>query len=170
MLAAAGIVYACVPETDQMDEVATVLVVVGIVELLARRSLGVVAGVPQVALVLWSGLYGATGRASAVVGAWFALWPIVLVGIMIGLDRIVESRRFNIGAVDRFLVAAVGVVAAFTVARTGALQSTVQPAIVAVAIAVPTSLAAAVAIGFAGCTRRIPGADGTLAPCRSGGW
>jgi hypothetical protein len=82
-----------------------------------------------VGLVMWSGLFGATGRESALVGALFAAWPLVLVLAGVG---------------SPVVAAGVGSVAAVAVARTGALQPTVRPALVAVAVAVFVSLAAAV--------------------------
>ena len=53
MLAIVGTIYCCVPETDQLDEVASVLVLVLVTELLASRFLWWLA-LPQTVLVLWS--------------------------------------------------------------------------------------------------------------------
>ena len=80
-----------------------------------------------VGLVMWSGLFGATGRESALVGALFAAWPLVLVLTGVG---------------SPVVAAGLGSVAAVAVARTGALQPTVRPALSAVAVAVFVTLAA----------------------------
>ena len=149
MLAIVGTIYCCVPETDQLDEVASVLVLVLVTELLASRFLWWLA-LPQTVLVLWSGLYGATERSSAIVGTLFAFWPVALTGgVLLALAR----TRWSVGAVERHGLEAIGVVAAVAVARTGALQPTVGPALVAVAVAMPLSLVAATALVVPRCRR-----------------
>lgn len=124
LLGCLGCVYLCVPETDQVLPIAAALATATLTELVMRAPLPRVLYPIFGGLVLWSGLYGATGRDSATIGAWFAMWPLVLVAT--------APRR-------REWAAAVGIVAAAIVARTGALQPTAAPAWRAVAIALPLS-------------------------------
>jgi hypothetical protein len=132
-------IYACVPETDQIPRVALIVVALGAIELGSRHVVpwwvhGVVA-----AVVLWSGIFGATGRESALIGALFACWPIVLVALVPG---------------NALVAAAVGSIAAVAVARTGALEPTPGPAVVAVAIALPVSALLALLGGLPFTRRR----------------
>ena len=72
-------IYACVPETsDQMFHVAALLVVLGTTEVALSSRLPWWVHSATVGVVAWAGLYGSSGRSSAVVGAVFALWPFVL--------------------------------------------------------------------------------------------
>jgi hypothetical protein len=118
-------IYCCVPETDQIPQVVFAVVVLIALELAADRPMPWWLVLAVVGLVMWSGLFGATGRESALVGALFAAWPLVLVLAGVG---------------SPVVAAGVGSVAAVAVARTGALQPTVRPALVAVAVAVFVSL------------------------------
>jgi hypothetical protein len=138
-------IYGCVPETDQM--VAVGLMIVG---LLAIELVTGVRSPPFVhalaaAIVLWSGLYGATGRGSAVVGTWFAFWPLALVALVTLLAGPVRP-------LVRVVIGAIGGIAALAVARTGGIDPATGPALVAVAVAVPVSLAAA--FGVVAVSRR----------------
>jgi hypothetical protein len=117
-------IYCCVPETDQIPDVSGAVVLLLIVELGIRRAVPWWLHTALFGFVLWTGIYGATGRESALVGALFAGWPLVLAAVV--------ARR-------QFAATAIGAVAAVVVARTGALQPTVEPAMVAVAIAAPVS-------------------------------
>jgi hypothetical protein len=126
-------VYLCVPETDQMPAIAAMIVCLAVIEIVARRPSGPIVQVIAAGIVLWSGLYGATGRASAIVGAIFAFWPLVLV-FGVALVRL-RRERPTIGLPQRIGIGLVGGIAAVAVARTGALQATVGPAILSAAIA-----------------------------------
>ena len=138
---AAIAIYGCVPETGQMFGIAVLIVGLGLVELVTRTpSAPVVLGL-AFAIVLWSGLYGATGRESAIVGALFAFWPLALVVIVCHLPRGAQPRLFV-----RWIIGLIGGIAAVAVARTGALEPTIGPALLAVAIALPTSLALALVV------------------------
>ena len=129
-------IYCCVPETGQIGETVVVVIMVIAIELAVGRSLPWWLHSTAAAIVLWSGMFGATGRPSALIGALFASWPIVLVAVM--------PRR-------SYVIAAIGSIAVIAVARTGALQPTASPAVVAVAIAAPISvLLAAVALRVRG--------------------
>jgi len=121
-------IYLCVPETDQVKPLAGALATALLVELASRRHLPWQLYAILTGFVLWSGLYGATGRDSATIGAWFSMWPLVLVVLT---------------PTHRYWAAAVGIVAAAIVARTGALQPTAGPALIAVAIALPASIVVA---------------------------
>ena len=94
-----------------------------------------------VGIVLWSGLYGATGRESAIVGALFAFWPLVLVVIVCHWPGRAQPRPMT-----RWIIGLIGGIAAVAVARTGALEPTIGPALLAVAIALPASLAVALVV------------------------
>lgn len=128
-------IYCCVPETGQIGGTVVAVVVLIAIELAARRSLPWWMHAAVVALVLWSGMFGAAGRTSALVGTLFACWPIVLVAVM---------PRFS------YVAAAIGCIAVIAVARTGALEPTVRPALIAVAVAAPVSAVLAVAASRVG--------------------
>jgi uncharacterized membrane protein (UPF0136 family) len=118
-------IYCCVPETDQIPQVVFAVVVLLAMELGAARPLPWWLVVPVFGLVQWSGVFGATGRSSAIVGALFAAWPLVLVLARLGSPSVAAS---------------IGSIAAIAVARTGALRPTVGSALIAVALAVAGSL------------------------------
>ncbi len=76
-------IYGCVPETsNQMPAIGVMLASLFVIELIARRPSAPLVHAVAAGIVLWSGLYGATGRESAIVGALFAFWPLVLVVIV----------------------------------------------------------------------------------------
>ena len=133
---AAVAIYGCVPETDQMPAIGWMVAGLFVIERVTRAPSSLVAQALAAGLVLWSGLYGATGRGSALVGAWFAFWPLVLVVASAWVFGLRSSRA-------RWAIGAIGAVAAVAVARTGAIEPTTAPALVAVAIAAPLSLVAA---------------------------
>jgi hypothetical protein len=137
LLGYAGVaIYGCVPETDQMPTIGWMLAGLLLIELVTRSTSSPAAQVVAAGIVLWSGIYGATGRGSAIVGAWFAFWPLVLVvsaALVFGLRA--SPTRWAIGAI--------GAVAAVAVSRTGAIEPTTAPALVSVAVVAPVSLVAA---------------------------
>ena len=135
-------IYGCVPETsDQMPAVGVMLAALFLIELVARQPSAPLVHAVAIGIVLWSGLYGATGRESAIVGAFFAFWPLVLVLIMCH-----RPGRAQPVPVVRWIIGLIGGIGAVAVARTGALQPTIGPALLAVAIALPASLAAALLV------------------------
>jgi hypothetical protein len=142
LTAAAIAIYGCVPETTHMPAFGLMTIGLAVVEVVTRQRSAPVVFVVAAASVLWSGLYGATGRDSAIVGALFALWPVVIVPTV---ALLVPGLRFRCELVS-WVIAAIGAAAAVAVARTGAIQPTVGPALVAVAVAAPSSLVAAVAV------------------------
>ena len=126
-------ISACVPETDQMPTVAWMVVGLLVIELVSRTPSALTVQLVAAGIVLWSGLFGAAGRGSAIVGAWFAFWPLVLVvGSALAFD--IQPPR------ARWLVGAIGGIAALAVARTGGLEPTTVPAVIAVAITAPASI------------------------------
>ena len=132
-------VYGCVPETDQMREVAVVVCAGWLVEAVRRRPLPNPALLAASGLVAWSALYGATGRPSALVGGLFALVPLIAVAC-------VPRRR-------KWLPWLVGIVwagAAVGVARTGGIATELSTAVAWAAAfgggALVVTLAACVAI------------------------
>jgi hypothetical protein len=159
LTATAAAVYGCVPETDQIPPIGVFVVALVLVEVVTRRRLRLSWHAGASLLVLWAGIYGATGRQSALVGALFAWWPVVIVPLAAAVfPSVAVARREP----TRWVVAAVGAVAALVVARTGALQPTITPALVAVAVAVAASCTAVTALAVVGTVR--PRADGDESP------
>jgi hypothetical protein len=132
---ATAAITACVPETGQMPTVAWMVVGLLAVELLTRSTSALPVQVTAIGIVLWSGLYGATGRTSAVIGAWFAWWPLLLV---VAADRVGGPLT----ARTRWAIGAIGGAAALAVARTGGIATATGPAVVVVAVAVVVSVTA----------------------------
>ena len=127
----AAAIYGCVPETsNQMPLIGALVTMLMAVEVLYRRQVHVGLHGLVAAMVLWSGIYGATWRQSALIGALFAMWPVVIVPAV----TLVVPRLGRAAEPARWLVAGLGTVAAVIVARTGALQRTAQPALTAVAV------------------------------------
>jgi hypothetical protein len=134
----------CVPETGPVYLAAVVLGGVVVLELATRQQADIAWYALAAGLVGWVGLYGASGRLSALVGALFAWWAVVLLW---AVDRLVGLRS-TLGAT---LVAAVGLVAVVAVARTGGVADSAAPAVAAAALAAAGSLAVAAVV--AGVTR-----------------
>jgi len=130
---AAIAIYGCVPETDQMPTIGVLVAGLILIEVATRASSALAVCVAATLVVLWSGLYGATGRGSALVGASFAFWPILLV---LAFGAAVGPLRLNV----RLAVGLIGGVAAAVVARTGGIEPTTGPALVAVAVTAPVSV------------------------------
>ncbi len=134
LLGAAVAIYGCVPETDQMREVAVVLCAGCLAETARRRPLPQPALAAASGLVAWSAIYGATGRPSALVGGLFALLAPAAVAV-------VPARR-------PWVPWTIGVMwsgAAVTVARTGGIATSLSEALVwAVAIGLLAGLATTV--------------------------
>jgi hypothetical protein len=131
-------IYLCVPETDQMPTVALMVVMLAGIEIVTRQPSAPAVQLVAAGIVLWAGLYGATGRSSAIVGTLFAFWPFVLVGgVTLGLRW---RERPPARRPQRWAIEVTGGIAAIAVARTGALEPTVRPALVAVGIAAGVSI------------------------------
>ena len=130
----------CVPETDQLAVASIVPVGLVVAELALRRQLGVSWYVVATASVGWAGLFGATGRASALAGALFAWWAFVMV-------LIVVRRSPDLAGRDLFVVLLLGGVASLVMARTGGITTTPWVIVVSVLACGAVSLGAAVAAG-----------------------
>ena len=136
-------VFLCVPETDQILRVAVVVTVVVIAEGVSRHALPILLLGAVTAYVMWAGIFGATGRQSALVGALFAWWPVLILPLLsLRMPRLADTGTWVRGG-----IVAIGGLAAVGVARTGALQPTMPPALIAVAVALPVSLGMAAAVG-----------------------
>ncbi len=129
----------CVPETGPVYLAAIVLGGVVALEIATRRQADIVWYALAAGLVGWVGLWGATGRPSALVGALFAWWAVVLIPVV---DQLVGLRT-TLGAT---LVSGVGLVAVVLVARTGGVADSGGPALAAAALVAAGSLAGAVAV------------------------
>ncbi len=107
-------VYVCVPETDQIPIAALVPVVVVALEVVQRSQVGLEWYAVAAASVGWAGMFGAGGRQSALIGALFAWWAVLLVPLVHHLKPI-PNQRSAVG------VALIGGVAAIGMARTGGI-------------------------------------------------
>ena len=145
-------VYGCVPETDHVLSVGLIVAGLAVLEFVADEYLPFGWQLGIIGAVLWAGLYGATGRQSALVGALFGAWPLLL-----GPFVAMVSRRRTPHWVP-WVVATVGTGAAFAVARTGALATTIGPALRATAFWGSASLAVSVALAWV-AARRQPFSD-----------
>ena len=117
VVAAAAATYGCVPETDQMTEIGITAALVVVVELVIRRPLPSVWHGATSALVLWAGLYGATGRQSALLGALFACTIIPLLGVVLAI----APHFAHVTEAWRWIVLACGAISASAMARTGGI-------------------------------------------------
>jgi len=136
-------VYGCVPETsNQMPTVFTIVGAAFLAVVTSRQLLPVIAIAVGVVAVGWGGLYGATGQERAIIGTLYALWPLVLIALVgTALGRF--GARVTPARADAVIVAAAltGVISAIAVARTGALQPGIAPALGAAVVAGSISLA-----------------------------
>lgn len=130
-------VYACVPETGQMTEVGLVIVAAAVAEVLRQRLLPVSADVGVAGLLLWSALFGATGRPSALIGGLFALVPLIAVPAVLAARPVLVAAALR----WRWALAVVWIGAAVAVARTGGISRNAAPAWTAVACFTVAALA-----------------------------
>jgi hypothetical protein len=72
---ALGVTYLCVPETDQFVPVVVVIAVAAVADRITQGQMPEIFLTTSLALVLWAGLYGATARQGAIVGALMAFFP-----------------------------------------------------------------------------------------------
>jgi hypothetical protein len=118
-------VYGCVPETDQIPPVAAGVAAALVFEVVWGRSLPWLAHLGLATLILWAGLFGASGQGRAVIGTWFGAWGLVLGPAMM----FVVPRLRRAPLLLRWVVTGAGGVAALIVARTGALRPPVRGAV-----------------------------------------
>ena len=136
IVAALVAVYLCVPETDHIPVAAFIPVALVGMELVSRRQMGLEWYAVAAASVGWAGLFGATGRQSALVGALFAWWAVALVPLL-HVVRPLPSRAAAVA------VAVIGAVSVVVMARTGGIAETAEAAWLAAA------LIAAISFGLA---------------------
>ena len=149
VLAWLAAVYSCAPETDQVLGVAMLVAMVAMVELVASEYMPFGWQLGIIGAVLWAGLFGATGRQSALVGALFGAWPVALGPLAALLSHLRHSPHLV-----RWAVVAIGTGAALAVARTGALATTIWPALRAVAVWGSVSLVVTVILGWVAVRRQ----------------
>lgn len=138
-----GAIYLCVPETDQIPLVAAAVVTVVLIEAIARWRFPLVVIGALAAWVMWAGVFGATGRQSALIGTLVAWWPVAILPLVARLPFVARPSLASTGNWTRGVVVGIGAVAAVVTARTGALAPTAGPAVWSAAAAVSVSLAAA---------------------------
>lgn len=114
LLATTVVVTLCVPETDQLPIVVLLPGALVLLEILERRQLPVEWYAVSAATIGWGALYGATGRQSALAGALFAWWTVLLPATAHMLKPVRDLWR----AVALLVVAGV---AAAAFARTGGI-------------------------------------------------
>jgi len=126
---AAGAGYLCVPENDQYRPLIVMLAVVVVLQRLVGPRSFVGLWTIVMAAVLGAGLFGATGRQSALIGACFAV-------AVMGLPALVARARpsFVPTVWARWALGVLPTAAAVVVARTGALSRSPWPAVVAVVL------------------------------------
>ncbi|MFT6290187.1 MAG: hypothetical protein ACJAR2_000774 [Ilumatobacter sp.] len=145
LLAVLLAMFLCVPETDQFVVAALIPVALLAVELVRREQLAAEWYAVAAGGIGWAGMFGSTGRQSALVGALFAWWPIVLPVLIIGLGG--RRSRHSV-----LLSMAVGAATALVFARTGGISdSGVAAALVVVGLA-----AISVGVGWLVASRRPP--------------
>ena len=125
VLCSAAAIYACVPETDQMLAVSCSAGIVVVLEGVWRRPLPIVWHASTMSLVLWSGLYGATGRQSALVGALFACLPLPILFACNALcSRLRTGHEFW-----RWCILGLVALTSVAFARSGGIAATTRPAL-----------------------------------------
>ena len=127
--------YLCVPETNQFAMAALIPMAVFLVELVRREQLGVEWYALAAASVAWAGMFGSSGRQSALIGALFSWWPILLPWL---IGRLMGARQRT--TVIASMV--VGALAAVVFARTGGISASGVTAAVVVAAIAAASCAA----------------------------
>ena len=131
----------CVPETDQIPLVALFVLLTGAVDIWRRGKADMIWYGAAAGFVGWAGLYGSAGRGSALVGALFAWWVLVLILIV---DRIRPLR-----STWQFLgVITVGAIAVAAMARTGGISDSHSDAVLAAVVAAGLSLPIALGVNI----------------------
>jgi hypothetical protein len=132
-------VAACVPETGPVYLGIVLVGAVVALELGTRRQADIVWYALAAGLIGWIGLWGASARPSALVGALFAWWAVLLLPLVEALEP-VRAR------VPAIAVAAVGAIAVVIMARTGGVADSGGVALLAAVVTGGVSLAVAYAI------------------------
>lgn len=132
-------VFLCVPETNQLPIVALLPGVLVALEVVQRRQWPIEWYVIAAAAVGWGGLFGATGRQSALVGALFAWWAVLLPVYVNAWRRFDSPWR-------AWAIAAVAATSVMIMARTGGIATTWAAVIVGGVASVLISLLGAVTL------------------------
>ena len=148
IVATLGAVGLCVPETDQMAIAALLPLGVVAAELIGRRQVGVEWYAVASASVLWAGVFGTSGRQSALIGALFAWWAVTLLPT-VNLVRSVGTRAAAV------VVAVIAAVAVVVVARTGGIAETARPAWLAAVVSGAVSFTSALVVVRASSPPRV---------------
>jgi hypothetical protein len=131
-------IWLCVPETNQLPIVAIVPGVLVALEFAVGRQAPIEWYVAAAVCIGWGGLFGASGRTSAFIGAMFAWWVLLL-------PIVVEAmRRKSTGRRD-VVVMFIGVAAVIVFARTGGIASDGTIAV----LLLPVVAAASLLLGLA---------------------
>ena len=139
LVATLAAIFLCVPETNQLAIVALLPMVLVVLEVAERRQLPIEWYVVAAAAVGWGGLFGASGRQSALAGALFAWWAVLLPAFVVARRRVATPWRAQ-------AIAAVAALWVVVVARTGGIADDWATIIVSVVAAVIVSVGAAIAI------------------------
>jgi hypothetical protein len=132
-------IYLCVPETDQILVAAFIPVTVVGMEFVGRRQVGLEWYAVAAAAVGWAGIFGATGRQSALVGALFAWWAVALVPLVHAF-RPLPSKAAGVA------VALIGAIAVAVMARTGGIADTAEAAWLAAGVVAAVSFGLALGV------------------------
>lgn len=151
ILAVLAAVALCVPETDQLPIVALLPVALVILEIIERRQLPIEWYAVAATAVGWGAMFGATGRQSALVGALFAWWAVLLPGFVYSAWRVSSTR-------SALAIAGLAAAAAMVMARTGGITDRWSVVFVSGAACSAISLLAAVAIARESATKGDGGA------------
>lgn len=130
IVAALVAIYLCVPETDQIPVAAILPIGVVLFELIGRRQVGPEWYAVAAASVLWAGMFGATGRQSALVGALFAWWVVALLPLVHAIRPMPPGR---VGSTAAVIVAMIGAASVAVMARTGGVAASGAAALLAAA-------------------------------------
>ncbi len=131
-----GVIFLCVPETDQVPVALGVPLTVTLIELVARRQLGLPWYGLSAAAVGWAAMFGATGRAGALAGAIVAWLPILLVAVVV--------HRWPGRAISHLaVVLAAGFIGAAAMARTGGISDSAAVIVSAAALSTLSACGAA---------------------------
>gem|GEM_PF-4071538 len=121
-------IYASVPETGRVPVAAFLLLVAGAAELVVRRHLPVVVTAALVALVLGTGLHGATAQPRALTSALVSMWPLAAPAVASRLAGGVGAPR-----TAWWFAAGIGALATVGAARTGGIADDAHVTVVSAA-------------------------------------
>ena len=112
----AVVVLCCVPETGHLPPVLAVTTALATWQFLSKATIPLPCHLAIIWLVLSAGVFGSSGRPSALCGALFGVWPFVLTALARP-----GTMRFGVPIGRACVYAALGGLGALVVSRTGAL-------------------------------------------------